>query len=120
MTGRSGSPLAYLILAHEQPELLAQEQKPHPAFLADSDLEYINYWRLEDRPSWQHKIEHYFLTDFIPIRHLERPRLRGFWKVGSAFRYAYWRTFYRHRWSFRGAGSPSPGWSRTADRSGGA
>jgi hypothetical protein len=69
-------------------------------FFGEGDLEHIVYWRLEDRPSWQHKIQHYFPTDYIPIRNLQRPELRRFWKVGSAFRYMFWRNFYRHRWSF--------------------
>ena len=63
----------------------------------NSDTEYITYWKLEDRPSWQHKVEHYFLTDLIPIRDLRRPRLRRFWKVGDFLRFHYWKAFYRYR-----------------------
>jgi hypothetical protein len=69
------------------------------AVLANTDTEHIVYWKLEDRPSWQHKIEHYFLTDYIPVRNLKRPSLRQFWRVGDAFRYYYWRAFYYHRYS---------------------
>lgn len=63
----------------------------------NSETEYITYWKLEDRPSWKHKIEHYFLTDLVPIRDLRRPRLRRFWKVGDFLRFHYWKTFFRYR-----------------------
>lgn len=67
------------------------------AFFRRSDLEFISYWKLDDRPSWQHKIQHYFLTDYVPIRGLRKPSFRRFWRVDEIARYLYWRTFERHR-----------------------
>ena len=69
-------------------------------FFSGQDTEYIAYWLLSDRPSWQHKIEHYFLTDHIPIRNLRRPRLRNFWKLPRTIPYLYWVTFFRQRHRF--------------------
>ena len=55
-------------------------------FFEGNKTEYINYWKLTDRPSWLNKIEYYYLTDFLPIRnYYPKLTLRGL----------YWRMFYR-------------------------
>jgi hypothetical protein len=74
--------------------------KPGPeihAFFEARDTEYLVYWLLTDRPSWQHKVEHYFLADYVPIRNLRRPRLGNFWKLRRSVAYLYWTSFFRYR-----------------------
>lgn len=54
------------------------------AFLQSADLEYLTFWRLADRPSWQHKLQYHYPVEFISIRdpRSSLPR-RVFW---AAFR----------------------------------
>ena len=55
-------------------------------FFSQNKTEYINYWKLEDRPSWIEKVEYYYLTDVFPIRdYYPKITLRGL----------YWRLFFR-------------------------
>jgi hypothetical protein len=55
-------------------------------FLTGNHTEYINYWKLSDRPSWLDKIEYHYLTDRFPIRdYYPKITLRGL----------YWRAFFR-------------------------
>jgi Core-2/I-Branching enzyme len=55
-------------------------------FLSDGSIEYINYWKLTDRPSWLTKLHYYYLTDLFPIRSFHTTlSLRGI----------YWRLFNR-------------------------
>jgi len=37
-------------------------------FFEHAAEEFITFWRLEDRPSWRHKIEYFYPIDWIPIR----------------------------------------------------
>ena len=37
-------------------------------FLGRSALEYITFWRLEDRPSWLHKVRYYYPIELIPLQ----------------------------------------------------
>ncbi len=55
-------------------------------FFEGKKIEYINYWKLEDRPSWFYKMEYYYLTDAFAIRdYYPKITLRGI----------YWRLFFR-------------------------
>jgi hypothetical protein len=55
-------------------------------FLSDNSTEYINYWKLADRPSWLAKLHYYYLTDLFSIRNFHTTlSLRGI----------YWRLFNR-------------------------
>jgi hypothetical protein len=65
--------------------------------LAASDTELIVYWKLDDRPSWRYKIEHYYLTEHVPIRPLLRPELTRPWRLGRSVPFFYWRLFFRFR-----------------------
>ena len=42
--------------------------------------EYIAFWRLEDRPSWLPKVQHYYFIDAIPIRDWSNNRERVYWR----------------------------------------
>jgi Core-2/I-Branching enzyme len=54
------------------------------ARLADSGKQYLTFWRLEDRPSWQHKVQYYYPTEYVPMRMTQRDLgRRAFW---AAFR----------------------------------
>jgi hypothetical protein len=77
-------------------------------FFEGRATELLAYWRLEDRPSWKHKVEHYFLTDHVPIRRLKRPTLRNAWRLPRTFRYYFWTTFFRHRDRFPKRRYPLP------------
>ena len=45
-------------------------------FLRTPTKEYIAFWRLEDRPSWLPKVQHYYFIDAIPIRDWSNNRER--------------------------------------------
>jgi hypothetical protein len=66
-------------------------------FFEGRDTEFLVYWLLDDRPSWKHKVEHYFLADYVPIRNLKRPTARNAWRLPRTFRYLYWRAFARYK-----------------------
>jgi len=38
------------------------------SFFEKADQEFITFWRLEDRPSWVHKVQYFYPIDAIPIR----------------------------------------------------
>ena len=38
------------------------------SFFEKAENEYLTFWRLQDRPSWQHKVLYYYFIDAIPIR----------------------------------------------------
>lgn len=63
------------------------------SFYEKADQEFIAFWRLEDRPSWRHKIEYYYPIDLIPIWGYSKNREPAFW------RRLFWGRFhqYRHR-----------------------
>jgi hypothetical protein len=58
--------------------------------LEASREQYLTFWRLEDRPSWQHKVQYHYPTDLIPMRHSHR----------SLLRWAFWGSFRRLRYLF--------------------
>lgn len=76
--------------------------------LSGDQTEYLAYWRLEDRPAWQPKIEHYWLTDHIPLRDLRRPGLLEFWKLRTTIPYLYWVNFTRYKKMFPKRRFPFP------------
>ena len=58
--------------------------------LSNSTTEFLNYWRLEDRPSWQHKVHYHYPIEWIPIRDYRQTKLRRL----------FWGTFLRVRHFF--------------------
>lgn len=56
-------------------------------FFRNKNTEYINFWKLEDRPSWLHKIQHYYFTDIFSIRDFYSRKLT----LGDI----YWRFFHK-------------------------
>jgi len=62
-------------------------------FFAEANQELIVYWKLADRPSWLHKVEHYYFCDWIPVRGLLRPNLRDLRKANRYLPYVYWKMF---------------------------
>ena len=55
-------------------------------FFRKMDKEFITFWRLEDKPSWLHKIEYYYPIDLIPIHGYHKEcetvaRRRWFWRL---------------------------------------
>jgi hypothetical protein len=65
--------------------------------LGSGNREYIVYWKLADRPSWQHKIEYYYVGDLIPIRSTHRPKRLAPHTWARSFPYLYWKAFRRVR-----------------------
>lgn len=57
------------------------------SLLATTDAEFISHWRIEDRPSWRHKILYYYPIDVVPIWHFEE----------RFFPNLFWKTFFRLR-----------------------
>jgi hypothetical protein len=61
-------------------------------FFETSTKEYIGFWRLEDRPSWKHKIKYFYPIDLVPIyghsKHIEK----------SYWRRLFWGRFFKYRW----------------------
>ena len=61
------------------------------AFFEQAHEEYIAYWRLEDRPSWMHKVQFHYPVDLIKIRP---------WSTGtdkSYLRRLFWGRYFRYR-----------------------
>jgi hypothetical protein len=56
-------------------------------FLSTSRSEYMTFWRLEDRPSWLHKVRYYYPIELIPLCNYRE----------SFFRRAFWGTFIKAR-----------------------
>jgi hypothetical protein len=54
-------------------------------FFENSREEFITFWKLSDRPSWLHKIEHYYPIDLVPILNYE----------SASFRRYFWGYFYK-------------------------
>ena len=61
------------------------------SFFEEADKEYLAFWRLEDRPSWQHKVQYYYLIDAIPIRDWSRNRETAYW------RRLFWGRFFKYQ-----------------------
>ncbi len=61
------------------------------SFFEKADREYLTFWRLEDRPSWQHKVQYYYLIDAIPIRDWSNNREAVYW------RRLFWGRFFKYQ-----------------------
>jgi hypothetical protein len=61
------------------------------SFFENADKEYIAFWRLEDRPSWLPKVQHYYFIDAIPIRDWSNNRERVYW------RRLFWGRFFKYQ-----------------------
>jgi hypothetical protein len=60
-------------------------------FFSKAQEEYITFWRLQDRPSWVHKVQYYYWIDRIPMRA---------WSTGTELRYwrrLFWGRFFKWR-----------------------
>jgi hypothetical protein len=60
-------------------------------FYGRAGEEYIAYWRLQDRPSWRHKVLYHYPVDRIPIRN---------WSTNSEASYLrrlFWGRYFRYR-----------------------
>jgi hypothetical protein len=60
-------------------------------FFERADKEYIAFWRLDDRPSWKHKVEYFYPIDAIPIRDWSTNREPVYW------RRLFWGRYVRYR-----------------------
>jgi hypothetical protein len=61
------------------------------SFFEKADKEYVTFWRLEDRPHWEHKVQYYYLTDTIPIRDWSHNREKVYW------RRLFWGRFFKYQ-----------------------
>lgn len=61
------------------------------SFFEKADKEYITFWRLEDRPSWVHKVQYYYFIDAIPIRDWSNNREAVYW------RRFFWGRFFKYQ-----------------------
>lgn len=63
------------------------------SFYGRANQEFITFWRLSDRPGWQHKIEYYYPIDQIPILGWSKNTEHSY------LRRLFWGRFhqYRHR-----------------------
>jgi hypothetical protein len=63
------------------------------SFYQEADQEFITFWRLSDRPGWQHKIQYHYPIDQIPIlgwsKNTEHSYLRRFF-WGRFHKYRHW------------------------------
>jgi hypothetical protein len=59
-------------------------------FLAGSQEQYLAFWRLQDRPSWQHKVQYHYPVEHISIRDYNK----------AALRRVFWASFVRLRSHF--------------------
>lgn len=49
-------------------------------FFAQSQQEFIAFWRIDDRPSWQHKVQYYYPIDLVSIKGYQSAGFRRyFW-----------------------------------------
>jgi hypothetical protein len=60
-------------------------------FFEKADREYIAYWRIEDRPSWMHKVLFHYPIDAVPIRNYSANRESVYW------RRLFWGRFFKYR-----------------------
>ena len=61
------------------------------SFFGKTDKEFLAFWRLEDRPSWQHKVQYYYFIDAIPIRDWSNNRETVYW------RRLFWGRFFKYQ-----------------------
>ncbi len=54
-------------------------------FFSKTDLEFLTFWRLEDRPSWFHKVQLWYTIDWVPILNYQNAKFRRY----------YWGYFYK-------------------------
>jgi hypothetical protein len=59
------------------------------SFYSRAQGEYIAFWRLEDRPSWMHKVRYHYFIDAIPIRGWSTGTEKAYW------RRLFWGRFFR-------------------------
>jgi len=60
-------------------------------FFQNSATEHINFWRLDDRPSWKHKVEYFYPIDMVSIYGYSKNCEPLFWK-----RY-FWGRFFKYQ-----------------------
>jgi hypothetical protein len=61
------------------------------SFFEKAEKEYLTFWRLEDRPSWQHKVQYYYFIDAIPIRGWSTNSEAVYW------RRLFWGRFFKYQ-----------------------
>jgi hypothetical protein len=61
------------------------------SFFEEAHEEFITFWRLEDRPSWLHKIQYYYPIDRVPIRGWSKNTEAVYW------RRFFWGRFHQYR-----------------------
>ena len=61
-------------------------------FFEAANKEFIVFWRLEDRPSWKHKMEYFYPIDLIPIYGHSKGVERSYW------RRLFWGRFFKYQW----------------------
>jgi hypothetical protein len=61
------------------------------SFFEKAEKEYLTFWRLEDRPSWEHKVLYYYLIDAIPIRGWSTNSESIYW------RRLFWGRFFKYQ-----------------------
>lgn len=61
------------------------------SFFDKAEKEFLTFWRLEDRPSWQHKVQYYYFIDAIPIRAWSTDCESVYW------RRLFWGRFFKYQ-----------------------
>jgi hypothetical protein len=61
------------------------------AFYRGATREYINFWQLDDRPSWKHKVLYHYPIDWVPIHGYSKNCEPSFW-----VRY-FWGRFFKYQ-----------------------
>ena len=61
------------------------------SFFEKAEKEYVTFWRLEDRPSWEHKVQYYYFVDAIPIRGWSTDSEPVYW------RRLFWGRFFKYQ-----------------------
>jgi Core-2/I-Branching enzyme len=60
-------------------------------FFETATKEFIVFWRLEDRPSWKHKVEYFYPIDLIPIHGHSKNIEKVYW------RRLFWGRFFKYQ-----------------------
>jgi hypothetical protein len=61
------------------------------SFYERATQEFITFWRLEDRPSWIHKVQYFYPIDLVPIRGYSKGTERSY------LRRLFWGRFHKFR-----------------------
>src|SRR5262245_7081087 len=61
-------------------------------FVETSNKEFIMFHRLEDRPTWKHKIEYFYPIDLVPIHGHSKGIEKSYW------RRLFWGRFFKYQW----------------------